>query len=1019
MLNFQDIDAFKASAQAMGLPGSEARKIWLAREKTPLDYKDIEAFKSSAKNIGLQGKVARRIWKDYSDGALTGQVTDVIDGDTVRVGDQRVRIYDRFAPELGTAAGEEAKRILAEKIAGKNVRARIAPKRDKYGRKVGTFEVMTADGPVDLNEQFAPLPEEKPTTIPGIMAGIGAGALAGGGLLAGITAATGGLAAVPAALAFAGSNLFGGFVGREYQSYYDEQDSIFKDVDDDGYDPFENNHPADVALDLIFPYVLRGAARVGAAGLKAARGAQRTSKAMKQADFDPTILPRSLKGLIDEAAAEKEKVRAILEANKAGAGAVSDEVVPETGSQGGMALLRQLKGQLGQFYGSRVQPAVSALKRSDDPLAQSAGRLISIMNAIERRHNSLAKLESARLFDRTLKKLPRERRKQVESLLRESGHRTFGKTRTEAVKELGPDLVHLLDEYRLLNSEMLNVKRLAGVQMKDASGEFVPLLEQSDYVFSRFRRDTAKLVEDLVESGSDDGLVKYLLERGIPEERAAKIIAEIRGQPKVAKNVYAHARLRDADGVPLMPEEAYEQNLFELTENMINRDALEVAHAASWGSGATKELAGVGEVPELLADVVTDLRRRGYVRFSRQIGDVAKETFLPDSSDTRKLVSGLRTFARNAMLTKNAPLQLAEVSKATAFGHHGAKALNRGGDLLAPYAKRSGATINAMSGATESNFEALLGRATMDGLRSSRFAAAHPAVWAAKADAISRRVSGTAALGTIHGVAQEAFELGSRAPSRALLKYASEIFPRLPPEEAVRKLAGMWKAGVDARPSPKSRVLLPESEVLEGVQNLVGRFHYLTDAGEIAQFMRTPLGGAAFQYQSFMVQAARQFTEDVLKPIASGARFLATEGDATLLHLGLSRLIRSFGHQLPLSTLASVVRIVMAGNLEDTELQAISERALKETAGSAAGILGETVAIPFASDPGQALERRLSIFPGLAFGTQTAKGLLSPIDKPAKFAQSVNNLIGGAFPQAKVALDPLIGAARSIEKENN
>jgi endonuclease YncB( thermonuclease family) len=59
----------------------------------------------------------------------------VVDGDTLTIGETRVRLWGIDAPEMSAAGGAEARDFLARRIEGQPVRC--APKnRDRYGRTV-------------------------------------------------------------------------------------------------------------------------------------------------------------------------------------------------------------------------------------------------------------------------------------------------------------------------------------------------------------------------------------------------------------------------------------------------------------------------------------------------------------------------------------------------------------------------------------------------------------------------------------------------------------------------------------------------------------------------------------------------------------------------------------------------------------------------------------------------------------------------------------------------------------------
>lgn len=89
--------------------------------------------------------------------ALAQEVPKIVDGDTLKFGHQRVRLYGIDAPELhqtcdgGTwAAGKLARDALVDIIGGHPVTCVVIVPRDRYGRPVSTCSV----GPVDLGERM-------------------------------------------------------------------------------------------------------------------------------------------------------------------------------------------------------------------------------------------------------------------------------------------------------------------------------------------------------------------------------------------------------------------------------------------------------------------------------------------------------------------------------------------------------------------------------------------------------------------------------------------------------------------------------------------------------------------------------------------------------------------------------------------------------------------------------------------------------------------------------------------------
>jgi endonuclease YncB( thermonuclease family) len=84
--------------------------------------------------------------------AFAQEVPQVLDGDTLKFGKQRVRLYGIDAPELhqtcdgGTwAAGKLAREALVEIIGGQPVTCVVVVPRDRYGRPVLTCSVGKMD----------------------------------------------------------------------------------------------------------------------------------------------------------------------------------------------------------------------------------------------------------------------------------------------------------------------------------------------------------------------------------------------------------------------------------------------------------------------------------------------------------------------------------------------------------------------------------------------------------------------------------------------------------------------------------------------------------------------------------------------------------------------------------------------------------------------------------------------------------------------------------------------------------
>lgn len=71
---------------------------------------------------------------------LTGRVTRVIDGDTIMVGTNRIRLADIDAPELSQPHGPEAKATLAAMVLDREVVVQYT-RRDRYRRMLATVHL--------------------------------------------------------------------------------------------------------------------------------------------------------------------------------------------------------------------------------------------------------------------------------------------------------------------------------------------------------------------------------------------------------------------------------------------------------------------------------------------------------------------------------------------------------------------------------------------------------------------------------------------------------------------------------------------------------------------------------------------------------------------------------------------------------------------------------------------------------------------------------------------------------------
>ncbi|WP_152448490.1 MULTISPECIES: thermonuclease family protein [unclassified Roseivivax] len=88
--------------------------------------------------------VNRGLPQSTQGGTLSGHVTHVRDGDTIEVAGTPVRFRYLNCAELGTRAGEEAKRVMRDLAAGAEVTCSLIG-RMSYDRRIGTCRLK--DGP--------------------------------------------------------------------------------------------------------------------------------------------------------------------------------------------------------------------------------------------------------------------------------------------------------------------------------------------------------------------------------------------------------------------------------------------------------------------------------------------------------------------------------------------------------------------------------------------------------------------------------------------------------------------------------------------------------------------------------------------------------------------------------------------------------------------------------------------------------------------------------------------------------
>ena len=885
---------------------------------------------------------------------------------------------------------------------------------------------------------------------PNTWGGLGAGLAAALGTGALATAAAGSApASIPAALTFLGANLLGGAAFRETANWYDDLPNVFDAIFGDDTDMAEyqrtNVHtPTDIIMDAAFPYVARGAGQL-MRGVGSMMKGEAAARKVLEKTSTTGALTRSMGGIIEDTAARRDAIQELLSRGPSLAGPEGPGLGQMTGASEGMGFALDGLELAKNILPSQLFRPIRVLMNSDDQLSRMIGRQLLSSNLIRSRMDIVypqtyfgpqfnRALESSAPKGLKGKALKAWRQTQEKKLI-DSGYGIMGRTPAEVGAEF-PELYRVKLHHDAMMSEVAELKRAAGVKQTTLSGEVVDFTAQPDYVPSIIRKDFREVLLELIDKAEGtpeyQRHVDWLLQKGMPSAQIKQFKAAMAGAPTRVKGLTQQSRLYDEAGNPLLPNEFYEPNLEKIVASVNGRDDALIANAAAFGSDVVEQVAlgggtaGKSTAPKMIVQALGHTAERGLTQEHLAIQTVARELFAPEAGLGRRGTKAVRQFFQNTMLTANAPLQAAEIAKATAYGLDGPSAMAIGGKLLPAYTDYLGARVSDASGAAESGLGVLLQLAENRGLQKQvlgtrGFAHAmsklHPTYMATEADSFARRISSTTAIGTVHSLAREAGK-GTK-PNAAMLKYASEIFDdTLAGEEAWRRLRDMWQRRVSHVFEGDTIDLLPERDLLDAVQTLVGRFHYRTQPGEIANVLRTSVGSIALQFRSFMVQAGIQFHKDVFRPLLiDGPKVLARTGDASLMHLGLTRLIRMAGHQLPLSYLSSIVRMGMKGEISEADSERLSEKAISEFFGSTAGLPG---AAAHEMLLGQGSIRRLATTaPGLGF-TQSAVskiyGGLTGDRPPIDALLGANALVGGVYPRAKLALDPILGALREEKK---
>ena len=953
------------------------------------------------------------------------RVLRVLDGDTVALqtpeGIVRVRVSGIDAPELGSVRADRARKLIEDQIQGKEVRfapALIGDSKDDYGRIVGHLyagddDVAQLVREADLEKRG---PRERSTEA--ILANMGLSTVVGLG-----GAAVGGLVGGPpgAALGFALGDLGAGWAGREFGAYVDEDDSVFGDTDDDGYsmeDFWENNSPTDILMDAAIPFIFRGAGRLVAAGASGIKGA--FSRARLPDTAAPSI-KEATAPLREQLEAARHEVENILEyTSERHVG----DVLPDSSASEGGDFVRRLRDTVVTFGRPMAVTPWKHMAKSDSPLAQQASIIMQVQDALNRRVRTLGAWKAQHeviekglsdLAKRQGHKVTRKQRRAIQKVLKTKAHAQLSKTEDPI-----PELIDLASAHQDFTEEFWAVKEMLGARQMEVSGDdlgnLVKIKKQDDYVMSILTPRVKRQLEALPDSKIKD----WLLTRGLENQQAARISAALAGGRSTPRGMYGFSRRYDpVTREPVLPESLYEQNFSVITENMLSRDSVEIANLATWGT-ARPSIRGVQQgadvvalseadpvkVPPLAKAMVDRFKEAGDFTNAELFSRWLKESFAPDASPTRRAMGAFRTAAANTMLTRAFVVQLGEISRGTAFAKGGPKAIRVGQQVMKNLDSARG-RLSYTSGAHESSLDEMLSRSYTDAIAGQSF---HPANLARSTDSAARIMSTGAAIGTVQLIAKEAGETlaaASKAGSDGAVKFGgdllqeiSEVFPsRGIREEQLEQTAKWIGETYNNAPVVNGVRNLGDRIYEEGVQNFVRTVHFTTGSGMLANAARTPIGATALQFRSFSIQAASHFKDSVLKPIIRGGK----TGDVKLVHLGLSRLVRIYGHMAAPATLAMVARDLLKGDLGEADLNQMSQKAVREISVGAMGWPGGVLT--------GGLSRELQLFPGLQQLSNTG-GDLTRWPPDAKTLRGISTLVGVRNPRAKLLLDPLVGLAQ-------
>ncbi len=118
------------------------------RERGPLGAPTTTATREVTPEPSVEARVLRRRPPDGGSLTSTGTVTEVVDGDTIKVDGQSVRLIGMDSPEAGQCGYDEATAAMAGLVAGRVVTLTAVAGRDdvdRYGRLLRYVEVDGTD----------------------------------------------------------------------------------------------------------------------------------------------------------------------------------------------------------------------------------------------------------------------------------------------------------------------------------------------------------------------------------------------------------------------------------------------------------------------------------------------------------------------------------------------------------------------------------------------------------------------------------------------------------------------------------------------------------------------------------------------------------------------------------------------------------------------------------------------------------------------------------------------------------